>query len=310
MERQWQDVTSETCQRSCNYIRMVLDSSQHLLLLLHLSSLTQSFSKWNIFKKKKNLPLLFFAKLLSTEKLSQTSSKHSIGAAVFPIVDSWWTVYHSETVNGLVSHLRLSFLNLFISHVLSCYFNVEHSLSSPSTMSAAHLSPYSNLYWVLAWGLNPFPGSLTGKATRNQLINNTLFTECRWLCSGIPLAQHTGMSVNHLSMFKYLSCHLSNCSRHRFHIAIVSKSLGLGPDERCQQRARVLCPFVSTFRYYFSCTHRKQHLIYSPSHSIFCSAGLQDHRYITMRSFRPITSSCHTKPEFPHLLFKAHNTSI
>lgn len=84
---------------------------------------------------------------------------------MFPIVDSWWTVYHSETVNGLVSHLRLSFLNLFISQVLSCYFNVEHSLSSPSTMSAAHLSPYSNLYWVLAWGLNPFPGSLTGKAT-------------------------------------------------------------------------------------------------------------------------------------------------
>lgn len=227
---------------------MVLDSSQHLLLLLHLSSLTQSFSKWNIFKKKKNLPLLFFAKLLSTEKLSQTSSKHSIGAAVFPIVDSWWTVYHSETVNGLVSHLRLSFLNLFISHVLSCYFNVEHSLSSPSTMSAAHLSPYSNLYWVLAWGLNPFPGSLTGKATRNQLINNTLFTECRWLCSGIPLAQHTGMSVNHLSMFKYLSCHLSNCSRHRFHIAIVSKSLGLGPRWKMPTKSQGALPLCLNFQ--------------------------------------------------------------
>ena len=43
--------------------------------------------------------------------------------------------------------------------------------------------------------------------------------------------------------------------------------------------------------------------------SAFLSPGLQDRRYITMRSFRPITLSCHTEPRFPHSLLNTHNTT-
>lgn len=147
------------------------------------------------------------------------------------ILCRWTDIFHSSESE--------IFWNLFISQVLSCYFNVEHSLSSAATVSTAHLSPYSNLYWVLAWGHNPFPGSLTGKATLNQLINTTLFTEYRWLCSKNPLSTardiKAWMSVSswwfHLSFFKYLSYNLSNCSRQWFHFAITSRSFGFGPTK-------------------------------------------------------------------------------
>lgn len=118
----------------------------------------------------------------------------------------------------------------------------------------------------------------------------------------------------HRIAFKYLSYHLSNCRRQRFRIAIVSKSAGLGP-----MKARVLYPFVLTCRYCSNCTIFSQeqkkaqwagsHSAASFALSIFCSSSLQDHRYITMRSFGSITSSCHTEPGFPHTLFNTHNTS-
>lgn len=127
----------------------------------------------------------------------------------------------------------------------------------------------------------------------------------------------TWMSVSlwqfHLSFFfpKYLSYHLSNCSRKRFCIVIVSESFDLaqGASPFCLD-SQVLLLFYTLF------LAAEKDLVRVGSHSavsfalrIFCSTGLQDHRYITMRSFRSIASSCHTEPGFPHTLFNTHNTT-
>lgn len=123
----------------------------------------KSHSKWklNSFNHGPSV------KRLSAEISSQTHSK-SPWTLLFPFAFDWETsvdVFFCDSKH--IFHLSKSeiFQNLFISQVLSCYLNVEHSLSSAATISTEHLSPYSNLYWVLAWGHNPFPGSLTGKAT-------------------------------------------------------------------------------------------------------------------------------------------------
>lgn len=180
-------------------------------------------------------------------------------------------------------------------------------------MNTTHLSPYSNLYWVFWLGdIIPSPACSLAKPHR---INSSI-TLC--LLNTDDFASHgTGYKDMNECKLLTISSELPFKQLWRTEISRCNCTwiIWAWPVERGWQKARVLYPFcldlqvlLQLYTPFFLRSRKRprwvgRYSVVSITLSIFCSAGLQDHRYITMRSFGSIASSCHTEPRFPHSLF-------